>query len=71
LTSGTVMPSQRITAEPFWVRVDLDDKEAEKSLSAGAAGTAAIYTTSATMTHLIRKVMIRMESYLNFINPWL
>jgi RND family efflux transporter MFP subunit len=71
LTSGTVLPAQQIQAEPFWVRVDLDDKEAEKSLPAGAAGTATVYTTSATMTHLIRKVMIRMESYLNYINPWL
>jgi RND family efflux transporter MFP subunit len=71
LTSGTVLPAQQIQAEPFWVRVDLDDDEAEKTLSAGAAGTAAVYTSSATMTHLIRKVMIRMESYLNFINPWL
>jgi hypothetical protein len=49
----------------------MDDDEAEKSLPAGAAGTATIYTSSASMTHLIRKVMIRMESYLNFINPWL
>jgi RND family efflux transporter MFP subunit len=71
LTSGTVLQAQQIQAEPFWVRVDLDDKEAEKSLPAGAAGTAAVYTSSASMTHLIRKVMIRMESYLNFINPWL
>jgi len=71
LTSGTVLPAQQIWAEPFWVRVDLDDDEAEKSLPAGAAGTAAVYTTSATMTHLIRKVMIRMESYLNYVNPWL
>jgi len=71
LTSGTVLPAQQIQAEPFWVRVDLDDDEAEKTLTAGAAGTAAVYTTSATMTHLIRKVMIRMESYLNFVNPWL
>jgi RND family efflux transporter MFP subunit len=71
LTSGTVLAAQQIQAEPFWVRVDLDDDEVEKTLTPGAAGTAAIYTTSATMTHLIRKVMIRMESYLNFINPWL
>jgi len=71
LTSGTVLPAEQIIAEPFWVRVHLDDDEAEKLLTAGAAGTAAVYTSSATMTHLIRKVMIRMESYLNFINPWL
>jgi multidrug resistance efflux pump len=71
LTSGTIPPAQQIQAEPFWVRIDLDDDEVKKSLAAGAAGTAAIYTSSASMTHTIRKVMIRMESYLNFINPWL
>jgi RND family efflux transporter MFP subunit len=71
LTSGTVLPTTQIVAEPFWVRVELDDKEAEKSLPAGSAGTATVYTSSATMTHLIRKVMIRMEAYINFINPWL
>ena len=69
--SGTVPTAQKIQAEPFFVRVDLDDKSAEKDLPAGSAGTAAIYTDSAGATHLIRKVMIRMESFLNFINPWL
>ena len=44
---------------------------AGRALPAGTAGTAAIYTSSVTMTHIIRKVMIRMEAYLNFINPWL
>jgi multidrug resistance efflux pump len=71
LIGGTVPQIQQVHAEPFFVRVDLDDDEFERSLPAGAAGTAAVYTTSASMTHLIRKVMIRMESYLNFINPWL
>jgi len=69
LIGGTIPQAQQVQAEPFFVRVDLDDDEA--SLPAGAAGTAAIYTTSASMTHIIRKVMIRMESYLNFIKPWL
>ncbi|MEM8574788.1 MAG: efflux RND transporter periplasmic adaptor subunit [Pseudomonadota bacterium] len=71
LTSGTVWPAEQITAEPFWIRVELDDKDAAETMTPGAAGTAAVYTPSATMTHIIRKVMIRMESYLNYINPWL
>ena len=69
--SGTVPTAQPIQAEPFFVRVQLDDREAAKDLPAGTAGTAAIYTKSAAMTHLIRKVMIRMESYMNYIIPWL
>ena len=69
--SGTIPIAEKIQAEPFFVRVDLDDKSVENELPAGSAGTAAIYTDSAGATHLIRKVMIRMESFLNFINPWL
>ena len=69
--SGTVPDAERIHAEPFFVRVDFDDKSVERELPAGAAGTATIYTDSAGMTHIIRKVMIRMESFLNYINPWL
>ncbi len=69
--SGTVPMAKPIQAEPFFVRVQLDDPEAAGDLPAGTAGTAAIYTKSAAMTHIIRKVMIRMESYMNFIIPWL
>lgn len=68
---GTVPLAQQVQAEPFFVRIELDDDRAVKSLPAGTVGTVAIYTSSASMTHIIRKVMIRMESYLNFINPWL
>jgi RND family efflux transporter MFP subunit len=71
LIGGTVPQAQQVQAEPFFIRVQLEDEVVEKALPAGTVGTAAIYTTSASMTHIIRKVMIRMESYLNFINPWL
>jgi len=69
--SGTVPEAQQVQAEPFFVRVELDDTQAEKDLPAGSAGTAAIYTDSVGATHIIRKVMIRMEAYMNFIIPWL
>lgn len=68
---GTVPPVRPIQAEPFYVRVRLDDPGSAGRLPAGTAGTAAIYTKASTMTHIIRRVMIRMESYLNFIVPWL
>lgn len=35
----------------------------------GAGGTAAIYTDTANATHIIRKVMIRMEAWMNYIRP--
>ena len=68
---GTVPPAQQVQAEPFFVRVALDDGQATENLPAGTVGSAAIYTESVAATHIIRKVMIRMESILNYINPWL
>ena len=53
------------------MRIGLDDDDAAVNLPAGTAGTAAIYTQSAGMTHIIRKVMIRMDSLLNYVVPWL
>ncbi|EEE46911.1 HlyD family secretion protein [Roseibium alexandrii] len=35
----------------------------------GIGGTAAIYTQTAGATHLIRKVMIRMDAWLNYVRP--
>jgi RND family efflux transporter MFP subunit len=68
---GTVPAAQNIFAEPFFVRIGLDDNDAAVNLPAGTVGTAAIYTQDAGMTHIIRKVMIRMESLLNYVIPWL
>lgn len=67
--SGTVPAAKNVVAEPFFVRVDLDDDAAD--LPAGTVGTAAIYTQSAGMTHIIRKVMIRIKSLMNYVVPWL
>jgi hypothetical protein len=35
----------------------------------GAVGTATIYTDSVSMTHLIRRVMMRMQTWMNYILP--
>jgi hypothetical protein len=35
----------------------------------GAAGTAAIYTESSKFSHVIRKVILRLEMWTNFVNP--
>ena len=68
--TGTIPPPQNFLAEPFFVRIELDDDDAAASLPAGTVGTAAIYTQSAGMTHIIRKVMIRMQSLMNYLIPW-
>ena len=58
---------------PIPVKLDFhpDDLEAvESHLVGGTIGTAAIYTSSSSPTHLIRRVMIRMQSWLNFVVPF-
>jgi len=69
LTGGTILQAGPITAEPFAVRIELDDEDAGKALMPGSAGSAAIFTGSATMTHVIRKVMLRMQGFANYILP--
>ena len=66
---GTIPTPTQVSAEPFYVRIAFDDPEALARLRPGAVGTAAIYTNSANATHVIRKVMLRMQAILNYLNP--
>ncbi len=70
VTSGTVPVAEQISPEPLFVRLRLEDQSAANSLPAGTTGSAAIYTESMQFTHLIRRVMIRMQTYMNFIIPY-
>jgi len=55
---------------PFAVVLELDDESIDLSkIPGGAAGTAAIYTDSVAATHVIRRVMVRMEAWMNYIKP--
>jgi multidrug resistance efflux pump len=69
VTSGTVPAAAQISPEPLFVRLDLEDQSVASGLPAGTTGSAAVYTNSVQFTHLIRKVMMRMQTYLNFIIP--
>ena len=69
LPSGTAVAPREIKSGPFFVRLALDDEEAMSQLPAGAVADVAIYTTKGKPTHVIRKVMVRMTTYLNFVNP--
>jgi RND family efflux transporter MFP subunit len=65
--SGTVPETPEIESEPFWVVVELDDTSVE--LPAGAAGTAAIFTDELGHVHVFRKLILRMENWLNYLKP--
>jgi multidrug resistance efflux pump len=51
----------------FPVKLVVADRDKELFLAAGAIGAAAIYTEHATMIHIIRKVLLRVEAYLDFV----
>jgi len=62
MTGVLTAPSQR-----FAVKFDLTDKDKDLFLAAGAAGDAAIYTEHAAFLHIIRKVILRVGSYMNYL----
>jgi len=67
--SGTVPMTGVLTApsQRFAVKFDVADKDKDLFLAAGAAGDAAIYTDHAEFLHIIRKVIIRVGSYMNYL----
>jgi multidrug resistance efflux pump len=67
--NGSIPMSAVLAAPPqgFAVKFDVADKDKELFLAAGAAGDAAIYTDHAEFLHIIRKVIIRVGSYMNYL----
>ncbi len=51
----------------FGVRLKLDEQFGDLSLAAGASRVAAVYTNRAQAIRIVRKVVIRMNSWLNYI----
>lgn len=68
--TGAATQPVNIEPAPFGVRVELDDPSIANLLPAGATGEAAIYTDSVRITHIIRRVMIRMSAYLDYVIPF-
>jgi multidrug resistance efflux pump len=68
LEPGGVAPkADDIDPEPFWVVLNLKDETI--AMPAGAVGTVAIYTNTSSPSALFRKIVLRMENWLNFIVP--
>ena len=64
MTGVLAAPPQR-----FAVKFDIAEKDKELFLAAGAAGDAAIYTEHAAFLHILRKVILRVGSYVNYLIP--
>lgn len=67
--SGFALAPQTQQIGPFFVRLKLDDESVLDGIPTGAMGSSAIYTDKVTMAHVIRKVMIRMDAYMNYFIP--
>jgi multidrug resistance efflux pump len=63
------LPRTVFTAPPgrFPAKLVVGDHDKAVFLAAGARGSAAIYTEHLTLVHIIRKVLLRVESYLDYI----
>jgi multidrug resistance efflux pump len=67
--SGFAAAPKEIPHAPFWVRLKLSEEAGALDLPVGATGAVAIYTQKGKMTHVIRKVVIRVEAIKNYIIP--
>lgn len=78
--SGNVplAPNAQTLPQPFGVVLELEDRFEQEglmpmdiaSVPGGAVGIGAVYTNSAKATHIIRKVILRMQAWLNYLIPY-
>ncbi len=64
--SGEVLAATEIQSAPSWVALQLED---DIELPAGATGQATIFTEEFGKSHAIRKIMLRMDTWLNYVKP--
>lgn len=63
-------PAPEMRGMPFGVVLSIDDPRIDPSdLPGGSEGLAAIYTNNATFAHFIRRLEMRMHSWLNYVIP--
>jgi multidrug resistance efflux pump len=70
MASGDLPSSLVVQNQPpgkFAVKFDVNERDRLQFLAAGAAGDVAIYTENLHAIHLIRKVILRVGSYLNYL----
>ncbi len=55
------------TGGRFAVMIHLDEANGLLELPVGAGGSAAVLTDQMTVTHIIRRVILRQESWLHYV----
>jgi hypothetical protein len=69
MDSSGNLPITTLNAPPgrFPVKLVVGDQDKSLFLAAGARGSAAIYTEHLTAIHILRKVLMRIQSCLDYI----
>lgn len=70
IPASGVIPLTGVVGQPpgrYAVKFDISERDRKIFLAAGAAGHAAIYTDHLHGIHILRKVIIRVGSYLNYL----
>jgi len=67
--SGTMLTPRNLTPIPHGVRLVFEDPGVADRLTAGAVGTATIYSGKMETVYIIKRVMIWMDAWLNYIIP--
>jgi multidrug resistance efflux pump len=70
LTASGVIPVTGYVAQPagrYAVKFNIEERDKALFLAAGAAGHAAIYTESVEEIQILRKVILRVGSYINYL----
>jgi len=62
--SGEVFETTELSAKPLWVAVKLNT---DVPVPAGIVGQAAIFTDEFGSSHAFRKIMLRMDTWLNYL----
>ena len=58
------------SAGHFAIRFELEDEELAKDLAIGTAGSAVIYTNKGKPFHVISKVVVRINAWMYYLNPF-
>jgi multidrug resistance efflux pump len=67
--SGNIPQTGAVPPPPgrFPVKLNIAERDKDLFLAAGAVGHAAIYTHHGEWSHILRKVIMRVNSYLNYL----
>jgi multidrug resistance efflux pump len=67
--SGTLPMTGVLAAPPnrFAVKFDIDERDRDLLVAAGAAGAAAVYTEHGKAIHILRMVILRVGAYMDYL----